>query len=450
MEIVHEDIDKLSKIIKIGLNADDYKNQYETALKKVGKEISMPGFRPGKVPKSLVLKKYGKSVLAEEINRIINDGLYKYIGDNKLKILGQPIPKESTKEEGNWDKPENFNFEYEIGLMPDLTVDLAKFKVDFLTINIDDKLVDKEIQDLSKRFGAVSTPEKSADGDFLVGTLVELDDKEEILAGGLMKEASIRTEVVDDKKTKKMLIGVKAGDKVMVNPTKIWKTGNELANILGISPEEANAISENFEFQVKEIKHLTPAKIDQDLYDKAFGKDVVTDEKGLREKVTEVLKPSFDRDQNYVFKQKAVDSLLAGIKVDLPDEFMKKWIVISSDKPVTIEQVESEYDQYAKGLKWQLIENEIITQNEIKVSKEEMLDYQKNMMAQQYAQYGFPMDEEMLTKLASESLQKKEEAQQLNDHLYNEKITQVMKDKMKIKEKAVSMEDFIKTATAGN
>jgi len=447
MDIVQEEIGNLNKVIKLKLTPEDYKSQYESALNKVKKEISMPGFRPGKVPKSLVVKKYGKSVLAEEINKIINDNLYKFIGDNKMRILGQPIPKESSEVEGDWDNPKDFNFEYEIGLMPDLDLDLEKFKLDYYKIKIDDKLIQKEIEDLSKRFGAVSEPEVAGAGDFIIGTLVELDDNSEILAGGIMKETSIRTEAIEDKKTAKSLIGVKAGEKVVINPFKVWNKEVELSNILEISLEELNSISDKFEMQIKEIKHLTPAKIDQDLYDKAFGKDVVKTDDELHAKIKEVLAPNFERDQDYVFKNAAVELLLEKIKVDLPDAFMKKWIQLSSENPVTAEQVEADYDKYAKGLKWQLIENEIIKQNEIKVSREEMLENQKNMMAQQYAQYGFPLDDEMLEKLAMEGLQNKEESQKLNDHLYNLKITQVMKDKMKVKEKEVSMDKFVELAT---
>lgn len=447
MDIVQEEIGNLNKVIKLKLTPKDYQGKYEEALNKVKKEVSIPGFRPGKVPKSLVKKKYGKSILAEEINKIINDSLYKFIGDNEMRILGQPIPKEAGEKEGDWDNPKDFNFEYEIGLMPDLDIDLSKFKLDYNKIKIDDKLIKKEIEDLSKRFGAVSEPEVAGKGDFLIGTLVELDENGEIKVGGIMKDTSIRTEAIEDQATIKMLVGVKAGDKVTVDVRKVWHKEVELSNILEKTVEELKDINDKFEFQIKEIKHLTPAKINQELYDKAFGKDVVKTDEELEEKIKEVLAPSFNRDQDYVFKNAAVELLLDKVKVDLPDAFMKKWIQLSSENPVTAEQVEAEYDKYAKGMKWQLIENELIKQNEIQVTQAEVLEYQKNAMAQQYAQYGFPMDDEMLGKLAMESLQNREEYEKLSNHLYNERITQVLKEKMKVKENEVSMDKFVEIAT---
>jgi len=450
MDIVQEEIGNLNKVIKLKLTPEDYTGKYEEALNKVKKEVTIPGFRPGKVPKSLVKKKYGKSILAEEINKIINDSLYKFIGDEKMRILGQPIPKETAEKEGDWDNPKDFNFEYEIGLMPDLDIDLGKFKLDYYKIKIDDKLIEKEISNLAKRFGTVSDPEVASEGDFLIGTLVELDETGEIKPGGIMKDTSIRTEAIEDKATIKMLMGVKAGDKVMVDVTKVWSKEAELSNVLEVPRSKLKDVNNKFEFQIKEIKHLTPAKINQELYDKAFGKDVVKTDEELHEKIKEVLEPSFSRDQDYVFKNAAVELLLDKVKVDLPDAFMKKWIQLSSENPVTAEQVEAEYDKYAKGMKWQLIENEIIRQNDIKVSQEEVLNFQKAALNQQYAQYGFPMDDEMLTKFAMESLQNREEFEKISNHLYNEKITQVLKEKMKVKEKEVSMDKFVELATANN
>ena len=242
---------------------------------------------------------------------------------------------------------------------------------------------------------------------------------------------------------------MKAGDTVVVDPHKVFPNHSDLEKVLNISHAEVHDLKSHFNFNIKEVKRMNPAELNQDLFDKAFGKDAVKDEEGLRAKMTEVLAKNFERDQDYIFQRDVTEMLLDKTEIELPDEFMKRWILMTNEKPVTKEQIESEYPQYAKGLKWQLIEGKIAKENDIKITKEDLINFQKEALGAQYAQYGMPLDEEMLNQFAENSLQNKEEVDRISQHLANMKIMDVCKDTMKVKDKEVSFDEFLKIAQQG-
>lgn len=446
MKIAEEKIDKLNSTLTIDVSKEDYQTQYQKALNSAKKEIDLPGFRPGKVPTRLVEKKYGRSILADELNKLINDSIYNHISENKIDILGNPIPKEDGVK-GDWENPEDFTFIYEMGLAPEFDVNLEKSKIDYFVVKIDDKLLNKEVEDLRKRFGNLSNPEVSEADDLLVGTFVELnDDKKTIKEGGIMADSTISIEYVEDKKTKKSLTGLKAEDEVTLDPHKAFPNHADLERVLSISHQEVHDLKSMFSFKVKEVKRMNPAEINQELFDKAFGKDNVKNEDELKEKMKEVLAQNFTRDQDYIFRRDTMDLLLEKTKVDLPDEFMKRYIVMTNEKPITLQEIEAEYEHYAKSMKWQLIENKIAKENEVKVTKEDIVNFQKQALGAQYAQYGMPLDDEMLNEFAENSLKNKEEVDRVSQHLVNEKIIKVCKDNMKVKEKEISFDEFLKIA----
>ncbi len=447
MEITRESIDALNAVLKIKVEPADYQSKFEDSLKKQRKQASMPGFRPGHVPMSVIKKRFGRAILAEELNTILNESIHKHISENGLNVLGNPLPIEPFEDEGDWENPSDFQFNYELGLAPQIELEkIKKLKVDYFKVKVDDKLIDRQSEDIRKRYGSLSEPSSSEENDMIVGTLVQLDSKDEILEGGIMNDATVSIEFVEDKKTKSSLIGLRAGDFVVVDPHKISQSHDDLGKMLGITHAEVHHLEGNFRLNVSEIKRLAPADVNQDLFDKVYGKDSVKDEKEFKSKIKEDLEKLFENDSHRLFKQRVAGTLVESMDLPLPDKFLKKWIVVANEEPLSEEQVEKEYPGYSKGLQWQLIENAIVREHDLKVNQDEIIEFMKQNIARQYAQYGLPMDDEMLTNFAKNSLQNRDEVNRVYEVLIEDKVVDVLKNDMKINEKEVSYDDFVKEA----
>lgn len=444
MDIVQEQVDALNAVLKIKLSPEDYKPKYEEALKTARKQVSIPGFRPGNVPMSVVKKQYGKSMLADEINKVLQDAIQKHIQDNELQVLGNPLPIGNEEQEGDWDNPTDFNFEYELGIAPDIDLKLDKKKATYFTINVDNKLIDQQIEDLGKRYGTLSEPAVAGDSDLLMGTFVQLDSSGEILEGGIMNDGTMSLEFIEDKKTKKSLAGCKKGDVIVVDPHKVSKGHDDLGKMLGISHEEVHHLEGNFNFKVNEIKHLDASPVDQTLFDKVYGKDEIADLDAFRAKVKEQLENGFKRDQDWLFKRDLSDELIEKVDPELPNEFLKRWIRMANENPLTEEQVEADYPNYSRGLKWQLIEGKIARDNELQIANEEIEDHVKENIQAQYSQYGMNLEGEELTNIAKNTLQNRDEVRRIYDMLMEDKVITFCKDIVKVKQKEVSFDDFKK------
>lgn len=446
MNITQEKIDDLNAIIKIKLTPEDYKEQYNQKLNEHRKQISLPGFRPGKAPVGVIKKKYGQSILADELNNIINDKLYSHISENKLNILGNPLPSDEHTTFDTWDEGSDFEFGYKIGLAPEFELKPSKKdKVPYYKIKIDEKVIDNQIADFAKRYGKMVPADKAEADDMVYGEFTQLDEKGNVLEGGITAKSTISIPLLDDAKAKKDLIGLKKGDVVVVDPRKVSKGDVDMAAMLHIKTAEVADIKTNFQFQVEDVKRLEPAKIDQDLFDKIVGKDVVKDEKEFKAKISEDMGKAFVNDSDRLFEKSLAKAITEKLQLSLPDEFLKDWIIKTNDKPVTLEQVEGEYEQYANQLKWQLIENKVIQENDIKVELDEAKDYIKDLLIQQYAQYNMPApDDKQLEDNVNNVLKNQEETKKIFDYLYKNKVTNFFKEKVKVEEKEVSQDEFIK------
>ena len=445
MNITKDQIDELNAVVKIRLTPEDYQVQVEKSLKDYGKKVNLPGFRPGKVPFGMVKKMYGKSVLLEEINKLLSDSLYKYLSENKIEILGNPLPKEKEDDKIDWDHPENFEFSYDLGLAPRFEIDLSpKQSFDYLTIKVDEELVQKHIDDISKRYGKMTSPEVSEATDILFGEFIELDTQGNPIEGGVVKASSIFIERVKDENAKKNLTGLKKDDKVVLDPRTLSENEADLAAMLGITKEQVPGISSNFRFTLSSVTRMEPAELDQDLFDKIYGEGNVVSEADFRSKMEGDIKAMFQGDiDNRLFNHIA-DALVQNLKISLPDEFLKRWMVAVSEKPVTLEQVSLEYDNYSKGLRWQLIENKIIKEHHIEVPSEELMDYIKELIKSQYARYGrTDVGDEELTTTAKKVLENKEEVRKIYEKIYDKKILELFKKSFSLVYKEVSLDEFI-------
>lgn len=450
MKVVREDIDALNAVLKVEVAPSDYESNVNKELERYRKTAKIPGFRPGNVPASLVKKQYGKAVLADELNKLVNNSLYEYIQENKISILGNPIPKEGSDVKGDFDNPSTFEFEYEIGLSPEIKINLSsKDKYDYNKVKVDDDLIGKQISDLRRRYGKLSSVEETNDTDMILGQFVELNEDGSIKEGGIMHSSTISVEFVEDKATKKSLTGIKVGDKVVVDPAKVSRGENDMAAMLGVKPAQLKDLSSKFQLKVNEIKRIELAELNEELFDKLFGEGVVKTEAELKARIAEDLSGMFVNDQDRLFTKFVYEDLMKKTEVNLPDAFMKRWIKLSNEKPVTDEEIEAEYGSYAEGLKWQLIQGEIFRANEIKLDQEEVINFTKGLIVNNYAQYGIPAPEDAeLTKNALEVLKNKDEVNRIYDMLAESKLITYFKETVKLNEKEISYDDFVALANA--
>lgn len=449
MNVTRQDVDALNAVLTVEVKPEDYADKVKSTLNNYRKTAKVPGFRPGHVPFGLIQKQYGKAVLSEELNKVVNESLQKFIADNKIDILGNPIPTEGEGFTGDFDNPDTFEFTYDIGLAPEVKVALSgRNKFDYVKVKVDDELIEKQINDLRRRYGKLVSGDKVGENDMILAQFVELNDDESIKEGGILHTSTVSMEFVSDKKVKKALTGKKVGDKVIVNPVDVSRGGADTAAMLGIKEDELEATSDKFQLTVNEIKVMELAELNEELYDKLFGEGNVKDEKGLRERVSSDLEGMFVNDSDRILTREVYDTLIENTEVTLPDNFLKRWIKLSNEKEISMEQIEEEYDGYAKGLKWQLIQGEIFKANDIKLENEEVIDFTKGLLVSNYAQYGMPAPaDEELTQSAMQVLQNREEANRVYDMLAERKLTTYFKETVKLNEKEVSYDEFVEIAS---
>ena len=443
MEITQEKIDDLNGVLTVKVHPEDYKEKVDGILEEYRKQVKMPGFRPGKVPIQLVRKQYGKAVLADELNKLLGEKMDGYIREEKLRLLGQPIPTEENDSDGNWDKPSVFTFRYDIGLSPKVDIKFGWFtKFVHHKVRIDDALIDEQVGDLRRRYGKMSERTEIGEDCLVVGEFVELEG-EEAKDGGVAHEGTISMDSVKHAKTSKSLMGLGQGAQVVVKPEHVSRDAEDLARMLGIDAKAAAEFKSLLRFTVKEVRHIEPAELGEELYDKLFGEDVVTDEAAFRAKVEEDLQRIFDRDGDRVFRRKFVEEVVDKLNPPLPEEFLKRWIQIANEKPITAEEIESEFTEYAKGIKWQIIQNHIIDEYEINVEGEEIQEEAGNSIKAQYSQYGIPLEAEQLEPMVAQMLTEQKEVRRVAEMIYERKSIDKLRELAKIKEKEVSHDEWM-------
>jgi len=447
MDVTRKDIDQLNAELTLKVTPADYQDKVDAVLKEHRKKATIPGFRKGMVPMGVIKKQVGISVLVDEINKLLSDELYKYISENKIDMLGNPIPKQQDRID--FATQTEFEFTYEIGIAPQFEVEVSdKHKFEKVIVKIDDKLIDQNVNEIAKRYGKMENADVSAADDMLYGKFVELNEKGEVKEAGIYNSSVLNIVSIADKSIVKKLTGLKPGDTVVVNPAKMGGA-NYIKSWLGIDETQAAAIDGDFNFTVEKINRMVPADLNQEFFDKLYGKDVVTSEEQFRDKIKEELEKSFSQNSDRLLNREVQDTLIEKTKIELPDEFLKRWLMVANEKPVTKEQIESEYDQYAVGLRWQLIENKIIKDNKLEVSRDEVVDYTKSLIQQQMAGMGQNfMDDAELTDTANRVLQNQDEARQIYEQLYQQKLIQLYNNNFKIKEKSVTYDEFVKLAEA--
>jgi len=444
MKITQEKKDDLNALLKINLSSKDYQQKVNDVIKNYCKTANVPGFRKGKVPAGQIKKMYGKSILVEEVNKLLQDSIYKYITENKIEVLGNPLPLENNID---WENSVDFEFKFEMGLAPDFKVDLdKKVKFNFYKIKADKKMIDHYCNDVAKRYGSMIHPDISEENDLILGDFVQLDNKKNILEGGISHTASVALDVIMDKKSKKSLIGVSKDSEVIIRINKNFS--KDVSHMLNINKEQADLLDSNFKFTVKNISRMNPSDLNQDLFDKVFGKGSVNNKKEFRSKIQDEIEKSFIVESDRKLKNDVVLHLINKLNLKLPDKFLKKWLLQTNDKNLTLEQIEAEYTQYSKSLRWQLIENKIIKENNLEVTNEDVLNHTKDLIKQNFAQYGQKEPEEnKLTEIAGKVLENEDERKKVYNQLYDFKTLSLYKRKFKLNDKSVTYDEFVKLAS---
>ena len=449
MRITQSKTENQLATLTVEVDEKDYKDKINKILKDYRKNVQIPGFRKGKTPISIINKKYRISVTTEQVNKLLQDEMYKYITENKVKVLGSPMPK-PNENPINWEKDSDFSFDFEIGLAPEFNMEITKKdKLNFYKIEVDKKLLNQYCNDIAKRYGKMASADFSQEGDLIFCNIEQLYLDGKVMENGIKNEATVSIEFIEDKKIEKQFIGVKIGDSFKVNVTKAFNNHTDLSAMLNIEHEAIHKLtSKEFQFTVKKVNRLTPAEFDSELFDKMYGKGKIKTIKEFKTKIKDEAESNLLTESDRFLKNDVVKYLMEKNQFDIPDDFLKRWLVKTSEKPITFEQVESEYDIYSKSLKWQLIENRITEDYKIKVTKEEVLEDTKKLIAIQMKQYGQPnADEKQLTDIANNILKNKEERKKMYNKILDKRTLLVYKENFQIKEKKISYDDFVKLAS---
>ena len=436
MNITKENIDALNAVIKVAIVADDYRAKVDQMLSDYRKKADIPGFRKGHVPMGMIKKQYEKSIMIDEVNKLLQDSLNKFLTEEKIDILGNPIPK--IEKDFSWDS-EVFSFEFELGLAPQFEVDLtSKKKVTQYVISADDALIDKEVENLQSRYGKMSAVDVIKDKTNVTGTFVNEEQQIE-------NKSTINLSDLKGKANLKKFVGNKVGDVIELKTKGLFSDNHKLEGALGLSNDQIHGLDIKVSFTIEETTEIELADLDQELFDKLFTDGSVKTVSELRKKIQEDAEKQFQQQADQQLLNSVTEYLIDNTSFDLPSAFLQKWLATAGEKELTSEQAVEEYNKSEKGLRYQLIQEKIIKDNDIKLDYEELKEYAKGFIRSQMAQFGNmnPEDAE-LDDIANRILTNQEEAKKLQDQLLSQKLMTFYKEKMTFKTKKVTYEGFIK------
>jgi trigger factor len=444
MNITQEKIDNLNAIVKININPEDYQPRVDKAIKDHAKKAKIPGFRPGMVPASHIKRMYGKSILVDEINNMLSDTLNKYLEDEQLEVLGQPLPKRDDDREYNWDFADNFEFNYEVGLAPEFSIDYSS--KDHLTqynIKVDDETLAARIKNIRRSYGKMTNPDVSADDDVLYAELVQLSPDGSVFDGGISNTASVRLDQVKDEAIKASLIGLKKGDVITLDIRKAFDNdAAKVAGLLKIDEELAADLKSDFSLTVKNVNRLEESDLNQEFFDKLFGEGAVTTEEEFRTRIIAELESMMVQDSERKLQEDIYKYSLDKVSFELPDEFLKRWLKATNEK-LTPEELAGGYNDFAQNLKWTLIENKIIKDNNIEIKYEDVFELAKLRLDQQFRMYSpQALSEEQLGQYTVQYLQSKDNANKIFEEVKALKVFDFIKSTITLDQTDILDKDF--------
>ncbi|GAA0717362.1 trigger factor [Aquimarina litoralis] len=436
MNISKEQLDDLNAVVTVDIAKEDYSDKVDSILKDYRKNANIPGFRKGHVPMGLVKKQYGKAVLVDEVNKLLQEALNKYLTEEKLDVLGNPLPKE--QDNFDWDA-DNYSFEFELGLAPKFDVKLnGKKAITHYKIVASDEMIDNQIKTIQKQYGKLVAKDTAEKDDLINGTFVN-EEKE------IDNQTTISLDKIKGKRNLDKFIGAKVGDVLTLKTKGLFSEDRDLQSALKVSEEEADGLEIEVTFTISEINTQELADLDQELFDKLYGKDAVKTVTELKERIKQDADRQFVQQSDQQLLNDVTESVLENTKFDLPAEFLQKWIQATGEQPLTEDEAKDEYEKSEKGLRFQLIEGKIINDNNLQVTFEELKEFAKDLIKGQMAQFGqtSPEDKE-LEEIAARILSNQDEVKRISEQLMSQKLLGYYKENVKLKEKEVSFDDFVK------
>jgi trigger factor len=447
MQIIKENVDALNATLKVIVEKKDYDERVDEVLKDYRKKVKMDGFRPGKVPAGLVSKMYRTTVMVEEINKVVSESISKYLTDESIKILGEPLPNEDQPKDIDWDNQSEFEFQFDLGLAPVLDINLTqKDKVPMYEIQADKKMISETKDSYTQRMGTMVPVEQVSGDEIIVGDFLQIDKEGNPIEGGIMSEAArFSMEVIKDSKTKTALSARQSGDFVDMDIRIAFPNETEVSSLLKIDKTTVAEIAPNFRLTIKEISRFEKAEINQEMFDKLYGEGIVKSDEEFETRIVEDMKTGLARDAEYGFAVDVKKMLLKKLKFDLPVEFLKRWLTIVNDGKFTAEQIAEDFPKFEDDLKWQLVRDKIVKDQEIKVEAEEIKAQAREAALMQFQQYGImDVPEENLDSYAAEMLKNEDELRKMHDRLAEEKVIAYLKDTIKVDNKQITLEKFKK------
>jgi trigger factor len=436
MNITRENIDELNAVVKVNIAKEDYSDKVDNILKDYRKTANIPGFRKGHVPMGMVKKQYGKSVLVDEVNKMLQDALNKYLTEEKLDVLGNPLPKE--QEDFNWDQ-DNYSFEFELGLSPQFDVNLeTKKPLTHYKIVPGDEMIDKQIEQIQKQYGKLVSKNEVEEGDVVAGTFRNEEE-------AIDSQATLPLEKLKGKENIDKFMGAKVGDTIHLNTKDLFEDEHQLMEFLKIEHDKAHGLDIEVDFTISEINIQELAELDQELFDKLFGKDEVKSVDELKDKVKEDATKQFQQQGDQQLLNDVTEALIENNNFELPKDFLQKWIRTVGEKSLTEDEAKEEFEKSEQGLRFQLIEGKLISKNDLQVKFEDLKSFTTDRIKEQMAQFGQtdPAEKE-LDDIAARVLSSQEEVKRLSEQLLNEKLLTFYKANIKLDEKEVTYQDFVK------
>lgn len=448
MNVSLQNIDKVSALLTVKLEKQDYQEKVEKSLKTFRQKANMPGFRPGMVPMGLIKKQYGKAILAEEVNKLLQEKVYEYLRENKVNMLGEPLPNEEKQQPVNFDTQEDFEFVFDIALAPEFEAKLdMNDKIDYYTIDVTDEMIDRQVKMYTQRAGNYEKTDVYADGDMLKGLLAELDENGSTKEGGIQVEGAVMMpSYMKNDAQKAIFNGAKVNDVLVFNPSEAYEGSEaEIASLLKIEKEKAAEVKSNFSFQIEEITRFVEGELTQEIFDQVYGEGVVKSVDEFRAKIKESIAAQFVADSNYNFLINVRKYLTRKVgKLEFPDALLKRIALLNNEEKGEAFVAEN-YDKGIEELTWHLIKEQLINANEIKVEQQDVVAMAKEATRAQFAQYGMMnMPDDLLENYAKEILKKKESVDGLVNRVIEAKLAEALKGKVTLNEKTVPVEEFNK------
>lgn len=442
MNITHEANGNLQAIIHINLKQEDYIDKVNETLKDYRKKANMPGFRPGMVPMGMIKKMYGQQVTADEVNKAVSEALNGYIDEQKFNALGYPMPNMEKSKQIDFTKDKELDFFFDIGLAPEFELELKKddFEVPYYKIEVTDKEVDNALNDIKVRFGEEDHPEKAEEGDGVQGKFVQVDSEGNVVEGGVENDGYFRIEDLKLKGVQKKFYGKGKGAKVIFNPDNAFKDEAKVKALLGQDITEEQMKSD-YQFEITDVIRHKEAELNEETFKKVYPNDELKTEEDFRARVKQDLEEHYTKDSDRHFTGEVINALIEKSNLELPDEFLKRWLLDSNQGKITAEQLEGQYESYAKTFKWQLIEDKLRAQfgDALKVDDEDVRDKVRAYFQIQGKENSNPQVEQIVDQILSNQ----EEGQKIYTELMDEKLGKVFKENVKRKEESVTPDKFM-------